>query len=163
LILARLLWSLIIKSDHLRCHGLAPWSLTLAATAATALIKMPRPCAVEFHVGGYCSNERETPRDCSNERETPREKPVASHAVWLGLILKDHQSRAPGRIVVLVAAATIDNERQNQPSLPRLEMDTLSVPALKSRAKLTRSLPRPGKDGCVIFSKAISPPGSWAD
>jgi len=26
----------------------------------------------------------------------------------------------------------------------------------KSRAKLTRSLPRPGKDGCVIFSKAIN-------
>src|SRR5262245_16288641 len=31
-----------------------------------------------------------------------------------------------------------DNERQNQPSLPRLEMDTLSFPALKSRAKLNR-------------------------
>src|SRR5262245_65045466 len=60
-------------------------------------------------------------------------------------------------MVVLVAAATVDNERQNQPSLPRLEMDTLSVPALKSRAKLTRSLPRPGKDGCVIFSNAINP------
>jgi hypothetical protein len=29
--------------------------------------------------------------------------------------------------------------------------------ALKSRAKLTRSLPRHGKDGCVIFSKAIKP------
>jgi len=32
--------------------------------------------------------------------------------------------------VVLVAAATVDNERQNQPSLPRLEMDALIVPAL---------------------------------
>src|SRR5262245_39366609 len=66
------------------------------------------------------------------------------------------QSRARGRIVVLVAAATVDNERQNQPSLPRLEMDALIVPALKSRAKLTRTLPRPGKDGCVIVSNAIS-------
>src|SRR5262249_25243327 len=64
------------------------------------------------------------------------------------------QSRASGR-TVLVAAATVDNERQNQPSLPRLEMDAIIVPALKSRAKLTRSLPRPGKDGCVIFSNAI--------
>jgi ABC-type antimicrobial peptide transport system permease subunit len=34
--------------------------------------------------------------------------------------------------VVLVAAATVDNERQNQSSLPRLEMDALIVPALKS-------------------------------
>jgi hypothetical protein len=66
------------------------------------------------------------------------------------------QSRESSRIVVLVAVATVDNERQNQPSLPRLEMDALSVPALKSRAKLTRSLPRPGKDGCVIFSNVIS-------
>src|SRR5262249_55632045 len=65
------------------------------------------------------------------------------------------QSRARGR-TVLVAAATVDNERQNQPSLPRLEMDAIIVPALKSRAKLTRSLPRPGKDGCVIFSNAIN-------
>jgi len=59
-------------------------------------------------------------------------------------------------VVVLVAAATVDNEWQNQPSLPRLEMDALIVPALKSRAKITRSLPRPGKDGCVIFSNAIN-------
>ena len=58
--LARRLLSLKIKSDHL---------------------KMPRPCAVEFHAGGSCSDERETPRD----------KPVASQGVWLGLILKDHK------------------------------------------------------------------------
>ena len=32
--------------------------------------------------------------------------------------------------VVLVAAATVDNERQDQPSLPRLEMDALIVPVL---------------------------------
>jgi len=41
------LWSLEIKSDNL---------------------KMPRACPVEFRVCGYCSDERETPRD----------KPVAS-------------------------------------------------------------------------------------
>jgi hypothetical protein len=40
-------------------------------------------------------------------------------------------------------------------------MDALMVPALKSRAKLTRSLPRPGKDGCVIFSNAINPREGW--
>jgi hypothetical protein len=34
--------------------------------------------------------------------------------------------------VVLVAAATVDNERQNQPSLPRLEIDALVFPALKT-------------------------------
>jgi len=54
------------------------------------------------------------------------------------------QSRGSGHIVVLVAAATVDTELQNQPSLPRLRTDALIVPALKSRAKLTRSLPRPG-------------------
>src|SRR5262245_32022916 len=51
-----------------RCHGLVPWSLTFAATSTAALLKMPRACPVEFHVCGYCSDERETPRD----------KPVAS-------------------------------------------------------------------------------------
>jgi len=34
--------------------------------------------------------------------------------------------------VVLVAAATVDTDLQNQPSLPRLEMDALIVPALKT-------------------------------
>jgi hypothetical protein len=33
----------------------------------------------------------------------------------------------------------------------------------KSRTKLTRSLPRPGKDGCVIFSNAISLPHSHSN
>jgi hypothetical protein len=50
-----------------------------------------------------------------------------------------------GRTVVSVAAATVDTDRQHQPSLPRLGTDALIVPALKSRAKLTWSLPRPGK------------------
>src|SRR5262245_5438568 len=51
-----------------RCHGLAPWSLRLAATSTTALLKMPRACPVESHVDAYRSIERETPGD----------KPVAS-------------------------------------------------------------------------------------
>jgi hypothetical protein len=55
------------------------------------------------------------------------------------------QSRVGGRTVVSVAAATVDIDRQHQPSLPRLGTDALIVPALKSRAKLTWSLPRPGK------------------
>src|SRR5215510_14546616 len=55
------------------------------------------------------------------------------------------QSWGSGRTVVLVAAATVDTDLQNQPSLPRLVTDALMVPALKSRAKITRSLPRPGK------------------
>src|SRR5262245_13563784 len=66
---------------------------------------MPRPCAVEFHVVSYCSDEREAPRDkrvaarnraalCSGDREAPRDKPVASREVWLRLILKDHKRRA---------------------------------------------------------------------
>src|SRR5215510_11117721 len=66
------------------------------------------------------------------------------------------QSRESSRIAVLVAAATVDTDLQNQPSLPRLATDALMVPALKSRAKLTRSLPRPGKSGCIIFSNAIN-------
>src|SRR5215510_371674 len=55
------------------------------------------------------------------------------------------QSRGSRRIVVLVATATVETDLQSQPSLPRLVTDALKVPALKSRAKLTRSLPRPGK------------------
>jgi hypothetical protein len=43
------------------------------------------------------------------------------------------QSRGSNRIVVLVAAATVDTVLQNQPSLPRLESDALMVPALKSQ------------------------------
>jgi hypothetical protein len=40
--------------NSLRCHGLAPWKLTLAATQKAAqLFKMPRPCAVETHARGY--------------------------------------------------------------------------------------------------------------
>src|SRR5262252_4488950 len=86
-----------------RCHGLAPWSFTLAATTATALLRMPRACPVEPHAVSYCSGDREAPRDkpvasrnraalCSGEREAPRDKPVASRAVWLHLFLKDHKS-----------------------------------------------------------------------
>src|SRR6266404_2186456 len=37
-----------------RCHGLAPWSLTLAATKRLAKTrKMPPPCAVESHARRY--------------------------------------------------------------------------------------------------------------
>ena len=50
------------------------------------------------------------------------------------------QSRGSGRIVVPVAAATVETDRQTQPSLPRLGADALVVPALKSRARLTWSL-----------------------
>jgi hypothetical protein len=48
------------------------------------------------------------------------------------------QSRGRGRILVLVAAATVDPELQIQPSLPRLGMEALTVPALKSRARINR-------------------------
>jgi hypothetical protein len=59
--------------------------------------------------------------------------------------------------VVLVAAATVDPDLRSQPSLPRLEADALTVPALKSRAKLTRSLPRPGKRRLHYFFKHHQP------
>src|SRR6266404_8806072 len=48
--------SLLQKAHRLssRCHGLAPWSLTLAATKSTqTLFQMPRPCAVEPHARCY--------------------------------------------------------------------------------------------------------------
>src|SRR5499426_4679313 len=38
-----------------------------------------------------------------------------------------------GHIVISVAAATVETDRQAQPSLPRLRTDALTVPALKSR------------------------------
>src|SRR5262245_14429804 len=63
------------------------------------------------------------------------------------------QSWGSGRTVVLVAAATVDTDLQNQPSLPRLVTDALMVPALKSRAKITRSLPRLGKSWLNYFFK----------
>src|SRR5215510_3877822 len=67
---------------------------------------MPRPCAVEFLVGGYNNNApREMPRACpaeshpgvyrSDGRETPRDKPVASHALWPKLILEERKSVSP--------------------------------------------------------------------
>src|SRR6266404_1382342 len=54
--------------NSLRCHGLAPWSFTLAATRkATQLSKMPRPCAVESHARAY--KERHTTlQDATNLR-----------------------------------------------------------------------------------------------
>jgi len=67
------------------------------------------------------------------------------------------QSRGSGCIVVSVAAATVDIDRQNQPSPPRLATDALIVPALKSRAKLTWSLPRPGKRWLRYFFKDHKP------
>src|SRR6266850_851203 len=37
-----------------RCHGLAPWRLTLAATTGPDnSLQMPRPCAVETHARSY--------------------------------------------------------------------------------------------------------------
>jgi len=71
------------------------------------------------------------------------------------------QSRGSGCIVVSVAAATVDIDRQNQPSLPRLGTDALIVPALKSRAKLTWSLPRPGKRWLRYFFKGHQSRGKW--
>src|SRR5262249_5210004 len=61
----------------------------------------------------------------------------------LHFIFKDHQSRRSSHIVVSVAAATVEPNQKVQPSLPRLSADTLMVPALKSRARFTWSLPRP--------------------
>src|SRR5262247_4000431 len=58
-----------------------------------------------------------------------------------------------GHIVISVAAATVETDRQAQPSLPRLRTDALTVPALKSRAKLTWSLPRPGGRLSDLFLK----------
>src|SRR5436190_21122676 len=50
-----------------RCHGLAPWSFTLAATkrVSSKLFKMPRPCAVEFHVCCYKESFFETLQDAT--------------------------------------------------------------------------------------------------
>ena len=44
-----------VSADSWRCHGLAPWSLTPAATKAhpPPLFQMPRPCAVESHARRY--------------------------------------------------------------------------------------------------------------
>jgi hypothetical protein len=78
-----------IRPYGLRCHGLVPWSLTLAATNGQPDFQMPRACPVEFHARCYNSCQRETPRDkpvassrepvlLSCQRETPRDKPVAS-------------------------------------------------------------------------------------
>src|SRR5882672_3752859 len=67
------------------------------------------------------------------------------------------QSRGSDRIVVLVAAATVDTDRQNQPSLPRLGTDALMVPALKSRARINRRCRDREKGACIIFSKTINP------
>jgi len=58
-----------------------------------------------------------------------------------------------GHIVISVAAATVETDRQAQPSLPRLRTDALTVPALKSRAKLTWSLPRSGGRLSDLFLK----------
>src|SRR5215510_3821039 len=81
--------------------------------------------------------------------------PTTSYVAERQLILARLYKAGRPVAVVLVAAATVDNEWQNQPSLPRLEMDALFVPALKSRAKLTWSL-RDREDGCCIyFSKTI--------
>src|SRR6267142_1612061 len=56
-----------------RCHGLAPWSLTLAATERvfSKLFKMPRPCAMESHARCYkdefFSKLFKMPRPCAVE------------------------------------------------------------------------------------------------
>ena len=48
--------SLLQKPELLaqRCHGLAPWRFTLAATKARVVgLKMPRACPVEIHARCY--------------------------------------------------------------------------------------------------------------
>jgi len=54
--------------------------------------------------------------------------------------LNSQRPSKPGssHIVVSVAAATVESDQQVQPSLPRLIADTLTVPALKSRARISR-------------------------
>src|SRR5438046_1697211 len=54
-------------SPSLRCHGLVPWSFTLARTkrVSSKLFKMPRPCAVEFHVCCYKETFFETLQDAT--------------------------------------------------------------------------------------------------
>ena len=74
-----------------RCHGLVPWSFTLAAKQnLSPTLEMPRDCPVEFSRSLLFSWEREPPRGkpvassfgwqnrCSVQRKTPRGKPVAS-------------------------------------------------------------------------------------
>jgi hypothetical protein len=50
------------KQDWYRCHDLASWSLTVAATTIRAAFEMPRPCVVESHVLCYRSHQHEPPR-----------------------------------------------------------------------------------------------------
>jgi hypothetical protein len=78
------LWSLRIKSDHLKMPRLCAVEFHADAYSSEALLKAPRACPAEFHASGYCSKEREAPRD----------KPVAPHAVWLGLLLKERKPTA---------------------------------------------------------------------
>src|SRR5882724_10916348 len=81
--------------NSLRCHGLAPWSLTLAATKKAAqLSKMPRlapwsfthdafgnyrlSSAINVSLHGTRPWHPQNPSDffCSRERESPRRKAV---------------------------------------------------------------------------------------
>src|SRR6516162_7852098 len=54
-------------SSAVGCHGLAPWSLTLAATPTALVCRwMPRACPVVPHVGSYANRSRPLlmPRAC---------------------------------------------------------------------------------------------------
>src|SRR5436189_108539 len=54
---------MVTESISERCHGLAPWRFTRVATTGHCRARMLRPGAVEVHAGGYCSSQREPPRD----------------------------------------------------------------------------------------------------
>src|SRR6266851_4505915 len=65
----------------LRCHGLAPWSLTIAATKTTPakISQMPRPCAVESHARHYKHTPHKNFPDATALRRGVSRSPLQTH------------------------------------------------------------------------------------
>src|SRR4030095_9541885 len=55
------------SENFTRCHGLAPWSFTLAATrqGVREFHKMPRACPVEFHARCYTTRSQRISQDAT--------------------------------------------------------------------------------------------------
>src|SRR5262245_6464137 len=108
-ILAQLLWSLRIKWRHYAPLRLCAFARMSLLIQAVVLAKAQRRKGRKGKIMAMVGLNSQRPS-----------KPGSSH------------------IVVSVAAATVESDQQVQPSLPRLIADTLTVPALKSRARISR-------------------------
>jgi len=134
-----------------RCHGLAPWSLMLAATKKVAqLSQMPRACPVESHARGYKESCAPLPDATGLPRGVSR--------LWLERKLRT-APRCHGLAPWSLTLAAIENPH-NSPEMPRLAPWSLTLAATKKvaqRSQMPRACPDRGRTASYPTAPAQIP------